>query len=267
MRQEKQSKKRSPFFLITILLLLAVLLGVVLSFGQMLPADKTATAAAVSDAYVEVSDQPSIIALVPKDTTLTRGFIFYPGARVDPVAYIPLLKPLAQEGTLVVIPKMPFGFAVFDINKAAQVQAAYPQITCWVIGGHSLGGSMAAEYAADYPAALKGIVFIASYPAKNTSLRGYDLKGLVISGSQDGLATQEKINAVLNNFPQDSQFIVLDGANHAQFGHYGVQVGDLQATMSQAAQQEATSRAIIDFISSLNGTCNSQAPADGSADG
>ena len=267
MKHEKNVKKNSSFFLMAIIVILAVFTAVVLAFGRMLPADEVAQAAAISDTLVEVSDQPTIIAMVPKETALTRGMIFYPGARVDPAAYVPLLKPLAEEGILVVIPKMPLGFAVLDINKAAEIQSAYPQVTCWVIGGHSLGGSMAAEYVANHPQSIYGIVFIASYPAKNTSLRDDDLKGLSINGSLDGLATQEKINAVKNNFPQDSTFIVLDGANHAQFGDYGAQVGDNEATMSQAAQQEATSRAILEFINGLNGTCIQQEPVDGSKDG
>jgi hypothetical protein len=254
----KSEKKNNSFFIIAILILLAVVLGVVLALGKTLPADKVARAAAISDNLVEISDQPTMIVLVPKGTSLTRGMIFYPGARVDPLAYVPLLKPLAETGILVVIPKMPLGFAVLDINRAGKIQDAYPQVTCWVIGGHSLGGSMAAEYSADHPERIQGIVFVASYPGKKTSLNGYDIQGLAISGSQDGLATTEKVAAVVDNFPQGTKFIVLDGANHAQFGHYGEQVGDNPASISPVAQQEAATKAILEFINTLGGACTGE---------
>src|SRR5512143_918573 len=97
----------------------------------------------------------------PSDT----GFIFYPGGLVDPAAYAPLMKQLSDQGIMTVIVPMPLDLAVFGVNKANDVIAAYPDIKQWIIGGHSLGGSMAAQYAKDNASKLAGIAFMASYPA------------------------------------------------------------------------------------------------------
>jgi hypothetical protein len=253
MRFTKEELAVYKRFLILIVLSVVVVAGIKLFMPEQ--ADETALAAMKTDALVEVSDQPSLIALVPKDIHLQRGLIFYQGAKVPPEAYVPLLKPLAEQGILIVIPKMPLNFAIFGIDRAAEIQNAYPQITCWTIAGHSLGGSMAAEYARENSYRLNGIIFLGSYPAKNTSLMGMDMKGLVIRGSNDGLATAEDIKKVLQNYPSDTIFIEIEGGNHAQFGNYGLQSGDDQATIDWETQQADTDEAILDFIFTLGGTC------------
>ena len=98
----------------------------------------------------------------PTDT----GFIFYPGGLVDPAAYAPLMKQLSDQGILSVIVPMPLDLAIFGVNKANDVIAAYPEIKHWVIGGHSLGGSMAAQYAKDNASKLAGIAFMASLSSR-----------------------------------------------------------------------------------------------------
>jgi hypothetical protein len=240
-------------FLMLIVLVVIVIAGIKLFVPQEV--DDIALASMESDALVEVSNQPTLIALVPKGTQLQRGLIFYQGAKVPPEAYVPLLRPLAEQGILVVIPKMPLNYAIFGQDRAADIQLAYPQILCWTIAGHSLGGSMAAEYASDNAFRLNGIVFVASYPAKNTSLKGMDIEGLVIRGSNDGLVSDEEVDAVIDNFPSDTTFIMLDGGNHAQFGRYGRQSGDGEATMSADEQQDETTQAMLDFMDQLGGTC------------
>jgi hypothetical protein len=246
--------KRKPFLLILGLLILAGILSFI-GYTRLLPADDIALAAMESTDQVQVSDQPMMLVLVPRVDALNRGFVFYPGARVDPQAYVPMLKPLAEAGILVVIPKMPLGFAVLGIDRAAEIQAVYPQILCWAIGGHSLGGSMAAEYVAKFPEEMQGIVFVASYPARNTSLASLPIRGLVISGSLDGLVAAEDVASVETNFPQESEFVLLEGANHAQFGHYGPQSGDNLAEMSAEEQRAKSTQAMLDFFSNLRMDC------------
>lgn len=254
MTEVVKTKKNKLLLLVLGLLLVTGIVSFV-GYTRLLPADEIALAAMQSTDQVQVSDQPMILALVPRVDALTCGFVFYPGARVDPQAYVPLLKPLAEAGILVVIPKMPLGFAVLGIDRAAEIQAVYPQIKCWAIGGHSLGGSMAAEYVAKFPKEMQGIVFLASYPAKNTSLASLPIRGLVLRGSMDGLVAAEDIAAVQKNFPQNTEFVVLEGGNHAQFGHYGPQTGDHPAVMSAEEQQAKSIHAMLDFFSELKKDC------------
>ena len=182
----------------------------------------------------------------PTDT----GFIFYPGGLVDPAAYAPLMKQLSDQGIMTVITPMPLDLAVFGVNKANDVIAAYPDIEQWIIGGHSLGGSMAAEFVKGNPEAVKGLAFLASYPADSTDLSALPLKATSIYGTNDGVA-RNVFNESLTRLPDGTPLVVIDGGNHAQFGHYGPQAGDGVATISREEQQQQTTTAISELANQL----------------
>jgi hypothetical protein len=182
----------------------------------------------------------------PADT----GFIFYPGGLVDPAAYAPLVKQLSDQGIMSVIVPMPLDLAVFGVNKAHDVIAAYPNIKQWIIGGHSLGGSMAAEFVKGNPAAVAGLVFMASYPADSTDLSALLLKATSIYGTNDGVA-RNVFNDSLARLPDGTPLVVIDGGNHAQFGHYGPQAGDGVATISREDQQQQTITATLELVNRL----------------
>lgn len=205
-----------------------------------------------SDDQVRV-DVGAYLTFSPADQQYTTGFIFYPGGRVDYRAYAPMAHALAAEGYLVIIPRMPLNLAVFGINKAEQVIHAYPQVTHWVIGGHSLGGSMAAHYLYQHPDQIEGLVLLASYPASKDDLTGYAGKVISISGSLDGLATPEKIEASKLLLPVSTQYLVIQGGNHAFFGWYGDQSGDNPATITRKVQQLTVLLGILPIMQSVSG--------------
>jgi dienelactone hydrolase len=185
----------------------------------------------------------------PPDT----GLIFYPGGKVDFRAYAPYARALAEQGYLVVIPRMPLNLAVFDAAEAGEVMAAYPDIEHWAVGGHSLGGSMAANFAAKNTDQVDGLVFLAAYPASSDSLVNSNVKVVSIYGTNDGLATGEKIDTSHPLLPASTTFVPIQGGNHAQFGYYGAQNGDNPATVSQAEQQEQAITATVEMLASLSG--------------
>lgn len=204
-----------------------------------------------SNETIVVQTNPWLV-FQPTQKSPTTGLIFYPGGRVDPRAYAPLAYKIAENGYLVVIVPMPLNLAVFGVNQAAQVISAFPDIDHWVIGGHSLGGSMAASFADNHPDLIDGIVFLASYPANSDDLSNQDIKTLSIFGTQDGLATPIKIQASRSLLPPDTNWIAIDGGNHAQFGWYGPQSGDNKATISRAEQQEQILQATLELLASVN---------------
>ena len=177
------------------------------------------------------------------------GLIFYPGGLVDPAAYAPLMKQLSEQGIMTVIVPMPLDLAIFGVNRANDVIAAYPDIKQWIIGGHSLGGSMAAQYAKDNASKLAGIVFMGSYPAGDMSQS--PLSMVTIHGSLDGLATPTKIADSLKLLPATSREVLIEGGNHAQYGNYGPQSGDGVATISRNEQQQQTVKAIVELVDQL----------------
>jgi hypothetical protein len=231
-----------------ILGLLVVLSGAFVTWGST-PAKPMPEAlrALQSDAQVTVSDS-RWIAFSPVNTEPEIGFIFYPGGRVDARAYAPAARQIAAQGYLVVIVPMPLNLAVLDTGEAENVIAAYPKIQSWAVGGHSLGGAMAANFANNNPEAVQGLVLWAAYPASSDDLSASNLSVLSIYGTLDGLATGEKINASRALLPEDTTWVPIEGGNHAQFGWYGEQSGDNPAAISRSAQQTQIIQTTVDLL-------------------
>lgn len=204
-----------------------------------------ALAALQSDAQVTVV-QNDWLEFTPTGAKPTTGLIFYPGGRVDPRAYAPAAKAIAAAGYTVVIAPMLLNLAVFSPNRADAVISAHPEVTTWTIGGHSLGGAMAANYVYTHPKPIHTLILWAAYPADGNSLAARtDLHVASISGERDGLATPADIDASRARLPSDAHFTAIAGGNHAQFGWYGAQSGDNEATISRADQQRAIVAATV----------------------
>ena len=180
------------------------------------------------------------------------GFVFYPGGLVDADAYAPLMQRLADGGVLAVIVPMPLELAVFGIGRAAAVIEAFPEVGTWVIGGHSLGGSMAAEFVKGNPGAVDGIAFLASYPAASTDLSALPIRAVSTYGTENGLTQPEGFEASMALLPPGSELVVIEGGNHAGFGDYGPQAGDGTATIDREEQQRQTAETLLAFIRSLD---------------
>ena len=178
------------------------------------------------------------------------GFIFYPGGLVEPAAYAPLMQRLSDGGVLAVIVPMPLDLAVFGIGRADDVIAAYPAIDSWVIGGHSLGGAMAAEYVKRNPDAVKGVAFLASYPADSTDLSPLPIEVVSTYGTEDGVAG-DAFRESLDRLPDGTSLKVIEGGNHAQFGDYGPQKGDGTAAISRDEQQRQAAASILKLAEEL----------------
>jgi hypothetical protein len=209
-----------------------------------------ASAAMQSNNQVEVSEEGWLV-FQPVDSQPDTGLIIYPGGRVDPRSYAPIASAIAQQGYLVVIVPMPLNLAVFGAGSAQEVIDAYPEIEHWAIGGHSLGGAMAARFAYQNPGAVDGLALWAAYPASSDDLSSQPIKVLSIIGSQDGLGTKDGVEATRGLLPEDTQFIVIDGGNHAQMGWYGEQPGDAEAAISRPEQQEQVLQATLALLSKL----------------
>jgi pimeloyl-ACP methyl ester carboxylesterase len=209
-----------------------------------------ALAAMQTDSQVTVTTEPWLV-FQPTDQIPTTGLIIYPGGRVDPRAYAPIAHSIAAQGYLVVIVPMPLNLAVFGANRAASVIQAYPDIQHWVIGGHSLGGSMAALYADKHRDQINSLVLWASYPASSNNLSDSIIKVASIYGTQDGLATKDKIDASRELLPADTTWVPIEGGNHGQFGWYGDQPGDNPATISRQDQQSQIIQATLDLLESV----------------
>jgi hypothetical protein len=247
-------EERSPVWSRILLLVIGLMVVLVLGFigWGSTPAKPMpeALAALQPDSTVQVETGKWLV-FTPLASKPTTGFIFYPGGRVDYRAYAPAARQIAAHGVLVVIVHMPLNLAVFNPGVAADVIATYPEIRNWVVGGHSLGGSMAANFAKSHPGVVRGLVLWASYPASSDDLSSSGMKALSISATLDGLSTPAKIEASHALLPADTVFVPIEGGDHAQFGWYGPQSGDNPATISRADQQSQIIQATLDFLAGL----------------
>ena len=182
---------------------------------------------------IEVRDDLTVLSpSYPTDTAV----IFYPGAKVEAIAYLPLLDQLRQTGLTCVLVEMPFHLAIFDANAAEDVMEAFPDIQHWYMAGHSMGGAMASQFASERPDEVDGLILLGAYLYGDYSPKDT----LTVYGSLNQ-SVEDKINYTEN-------VVEIQGGNHAQFGNYGPQKGDLPAEITAEEQQAQTVAAITDFI-------------------
>ena len=216
------------------LLVLAGLAGACFWYlSDYYPADGVALEVLAGEDGIEMEQDWVLLSpSVPADTAL----IFYPGAKVEAEAYLPLLDQIRRLGVECILVKMPFRMAIFDEDAAGAVMEAFPEIRHWYLGGHSMGGAMASRFAADHPDQVEGLILLGAYlygdyPPENT---------LTVYGSLNQ-SVEDKIDYTEN-------VVEIQGGNHAQFGNYGPQKGDAPATISAQEQQTQTVQAIEEFL-------------------
>ena len=174
------------------------------------------------------------------------GFIFYPGAKVEPAAYAPLARAFAEQGVLFVVLEPPCNLAILNQNQADGVQEAFPQVSQWYIGGHSLGGVVAANYANKHADAFSGVVFLASY--STADLRDSGLRALSVCGTNDGVLNWENYEKDKANLPEDAVEVKIEGGCHSYFADYGIQEGDGVPSIQRADQIAQTVDAFLAFM-------------------
>ncbi len=203
--------------------------------------------ALASDERVVVKRERWIV-FEPRSGISSTGFIFYPGGRVQSEAYAPLGKTLADKGYQAIVVPMPFNLAILAPDAADEVIAAFPRVRRWVIGGHSLGGVMAARYAHSHPDRIDGLVLVAAYPEDGLDLSRSGLPVVTIYAELDGLSEPSRIEDSFRFLPPDAIKVMIAGGNHAGFGWYGPQSGDNPAAISRQDQQAQFSQAILMFL-------------------
>lgn len=248
----KNKKKHSKTFKIFIALLIALGVFELAAFGALAfyisdyeHADADAQVALKSGSGVQVVKTEDWVEFTPAGgSELTTGIIFYPGGKVEYTAYAPLMRDFAEQGYFCAVVKMPFNLALFDKNAAKDVREAHPEMENWIIGGHSLGGVVAANYAAISD--FDGLFLLAAYPS--TDLSDKNIKTASAYGDADGVLNMDEYEASKSKLPPNLAEYVIAGGNHSQFGSYGLQEGDGKASISAEDQREQTVRFVLDTL-------------------
>lgn len=173
-----------------------------------------------------------------------KALIFYPGAKVECEAYANLMVKLSENGIDCFLADVPFNFAIFGGNFADKFINEYNYET-WIMSGHSMGGLVASNYTAEHTDKIDGLALLASYATNKVA---QSVKLISIYGSRDGCLNIEEYQKDKINWPKDSQELIIDGGNHAQFANYGKQKGDNESTITAEEQQSLTANAIADFF-------------------
>lgn len=196
-----------------------------------------------SEIAIEKLEQDAI-AFVPENPK--AAVIFYPGGKVEYTAYTPLMEKFAKQDVLCILVKMPCNLAVFDIQAAKRYRNMYPNIDKWYIGGHSLGGSMAASCVSEFVDEYTGLILLAAY--STVDLRDTNLQVISIYGSEDMVLNIDKYLEYKDNLPDTMHEMVIEGGCHAYFGNYGAQDGDGTPTITREEQLEKTVKCCVKHI-------------------
>ena len=208
------------------ILLLAIIGFVIWSQVGVMAAEPDPVAAVQANPEIEVTESGTAIVLSPAAGATARAGLLSRARRSTPWAYAAKLSGIVEEGTTVVIVRPWLNLALFDLRPLSTFTDLAPDVETWAVGGHSMGGVRACLMSSDADQLV-----CSPRTAPPTSRPSVD-PVLGISGSEDGLATPQKIADARPLLPADAELVEIEGASHSSFGDYGPQPGDGTPTIS-----------------------------------
>lgn len=180
------------------------------------------------------------------------GLVLYTGGKVEPAAYAPAARAIAEAGFLVVIVPAPLHFAIFDTGAAGPAIAEHPGIEAWAVGGHSLGGASAALFIDGHPGVVDGLALWASFSSADIADEG--LAVALVYGSLDAGVAGFTAPDALARLGDDVTITVIEGGNHEQMGWYTGQPDDPPATIRRDEQQAKVVDATVRLLRTIDPT-------------
>ena len=239
MGKEKRALTKGEKNVIKIMILVAIAVFGVFAWtlyaNDYYRAEAVAKKAVRGTENISVEEKEGYYLFSAKEET-DKAIVFYPGGKVDEVAYAPLLLSFAENGYDVYLVKMPAKLAVLDMNAAEAIFQEATHITEWTMMGHSLGGAMAASFSAAHDEEVDQLVLLAAYSTEDLTEKEIDVFSFY--GTEDKVLNLEKYAQYYENLPEDLIEEVIEGANHANYAYYGAQDGDGKATITREEQQE-----------------------------
>jgi pimeloyl-ACP methyl ester carboxylesterase len=223
-------------------------------------ATSEAHAAMRSDARVVVAHGNGIVNFTStaQKTQSPVGLVFFAGAMVDPVAYAPLMRAVAQAGFPAILVPLPRRGAFGGANSADVLHTALTAMqddtraTRWLIGGHSKGAVVATRMVAELSLLgagnISGLLLVATTHPRDVDLSRLKWPVTKVVGTNDGIAPITTVQANRALLPATTHWVRIEGGNHSQFGWYGFQPLDHVASISRQAQHEQLIQAVIDAL-------------------
>lgn len=199
-----------------------------------------------ASATVAVSDEDDAIVFGPSQAK-TTALMLLPGCPVDPLAYAPLARSLADSGHLTAIVRLPYRCAPLPGHertldqRIAALAAKWPEAT-WILVGHSRGAGHTARIAAGR-SPFAGFVLMGTSHPREIDLSALPIRMTKIVATKDGVAGTAQFET--RRLPASTTWIRIEGGNHSQFGYYGFQLFDHRAAISRAEQQAQVFQALL----------------------
>lgn len=216
-------------------------------------ADAEAIAATASDDKVMIDYEAGIWRFEPIGNHQRSALVFFPGALVDPRAYAPLARSVAEIGYSVILVELPYRGAFGGAEspelwqRTKTVLGSIPADHFVVVGGHSRGAVVASSLAAR-GGRLNGMAIIGSSHPRDVDLSNITIPVVKIVGTHDGLASPEEVKQNAHLMPAHTRWIWVEGGNHSQFGWYGFQPLDRFAEISATEQRNIMTSAVADLL-------------------
>ena len=112
-----------------------------------------------SNTEVRVVQTSDILTFTPTQP-YKKVVIFYPGALVDPDAYAPLCRKIAQDGHQAILCKMPWRLATKGYRKIKETGVLDDSAKQYVLIGHSQGGKKAAQFVYENPGLIHQLALL-----------------------------------------------------------------------------------------------------------
>jgi pimeloyl-ACP methyl ester carboxylesterase len=214
-----------------------------------------------STARVVVTEEADTTYFVPQPAadSMHAVLVFVPGGLVDPRAYQPIVRQIADSGTPAALVEMPFRSAMTEGQRSQlwrRIRAARARLGAGsplVIAGHSRGAAMAARFANEFGAEVGGLALIGTTHPRDFDLSRATYPVLKIAGTRDCVAPTDDARANAHLLPGATEWAVIDGGNHAQFGYYGSQINDCSAEITREEQHRQMLSALTGIVARVSG--------------
>ncbi|AXE17004.1 alpha/beta hydrolase [Runella rosea] len=200
-----------------------------------------------STAQTTVTVTKQLISFSPM-TKRKTVLLFFPGALVEPSAYAPIARHAADAGFESHIIKMPWRMATRGYQQIKTLFSLTDTTKRYVLAGHSQGGKMAAQFAYENKNVLAGLILMGTSHPRDIDLSSFILPVVKLYATNDGLASLPEVFENKGKLPSNTQWVGIKGGNHAQFGYYGSQLGDDNATITREVQQSIINQTVIGFL-------------------
>lgn len=202
-----------------------------------------------NDLKVSVSENNDQIIFTPGSSKENLEVIFFQGGLTDPKAYAPLCRKIAENGFTCHLIKMEWRLPQYDYEKIKLMFDLNSDN--YIIGGHSQGAKMAAQFVFDNPNLMKGLFLLGTSHPRDIDMSKITIPSLKLYAEYDGLASVDEVVENKDKLPKNTNLVLIKGANHSQFGYLGKLLTDDSPEITLEEQQQATLNYILNFINRI----------------